>query len=278
MRPGCLGGRGRQRAVSPAERGGRRGLCGDTHGLGCSRRSSAEARRVAGRLQFKIFFLGRYGFLWETSVGGRGAAEGGGGGVRRGGAHPEPPSGRASRSAPLTWGTQHSTPGRCKGPAGAALLAVGGLPPTPPPRAVASAMRWVWLCTEHIAAPDRCSGSTAPAPSWPAARGPAGPGCPAPLRPALEGSRVPACLTRPGSQVLGRRPGRWNPSPSPIHPPGPAERGVEVSVLGQVCGKGNRGAAGASSVRAERVRRCVRILGAARALGLPGRDRGGWVE
>lgn len=49
----------------------------------------ADGGRGTAILTF--FFLGRYAFLWETSVGGRGAAEGGGGGVRRGGAHPEPP-------------------------------------------------------------------------------------------------------------------------------------------------------------------------------------------
>lgn len=59
-------------------------------------------------------------------------------------------------------------------PGGAARLAVkrGGLFPSSPP-AVASAMRWVWLCAEHIAVPDRCSGSAGPGPqsAGPIARG-----------------------------------------------------------------------------------------------------------
>lgn len=57
-------------------------------------------------------------------------------------------------------------------------------PPNTPPfplRAVASAMRWVWLCTEHSAAPDRCSASAAPPPQPPLPAGsrglPPGVGC-----------------------------------------------------------------------------------------------------
>lgn len=108
-----------------------------------------------------------------------------------------------------------TTPGRCRGPAGAALLAMGGLPPTPPPQAVASAMRWVWLCTEHIAAPDRCSGSTAPAPSWPAARGPAGPGCPAPPRAgAIALLPRPTRRGLPGARERGSDAGTPHSSPS----------------------------------------------------------------
>lgn len=132
-------------------------------------------------------------------------------------------------------------------------------PPPPPPRAVASAMRWVWLCTEHIAAPDRCSGSTAPAPSRPAARGPAGPG-----RAGLPRS-VPRWSHRASLPLVLGSPA-WTLEPLSLPHPSSWPRGARRGSVGArpgVWGKGNREAAGATSVGAERVRRCSRILGAA---------------
>lgn len=179
---------------------------------------------------------------------------------------------------PATWGTQHTWGGAAARP-GLRYSPWGGypLPPRPGP--------WLLQCggcgyarstsqprTAAVAArrrppPGRQRGAppgrAAPLPS-------------APLRPVLEGSRVPACLTR---QVLGSAARTLEPLTLPLPTPGPAERGVEGSVLGQVCGE--RG------MQKPRVRPACGLAGSVgapaswvrpRALGMPERERGGWAE
>lgn len=174
---------------------------------------------------------------------------------------PQSPLGPCVPQCPAHLGdTTHLGP--CGGPAGAALLAVGGLPPTPPPRAVASAMRWVWFA--RSTSQPRTAAVAAPRRPPPGRQRGAPPGRAAPLRSAPRCGTARPCLLDPPPppRCSAARPGRWNPSLSPVPTPGPAERGVEVSVPARSVGKGEYRSRGCDQ-RAGWAGPSVRILGAA---------------
>lgn len=193
---------------------------------------------------------------------------------------PSPPSGRASRSAPLTWGTQHL------GGAGARpalrYSPWGGVTPYPPApgRGFCNAVGVVMHGAHRSPGPLQWQHRAGPLLAG--SEGPRRAGLPrsAPLRPALEGSRVPACLPDParlsGAREAARTLEPFTLPPSLLLAPRSAawkcrcsarsvERGTEEPRGRAACGLSGSVGASASWVRP-------------RALGLPERDRGGGVE
>lgn len=279
VRPGCLGEPGQ--AASGVPRRARR-AAGALRGRTQARllppqlcRGTEGGRAIAVLIFFRTIRISVGNFCRRR----RGAGEACGVVGRT----PSPPSGRASRSASLTWGTQHPTPGRCRGPAGAALLALGGgVTPYPPApgRGFCNAVGVVMHGAHRSPGPLQWQHRAGPLLAG--SEGPRRAGLPrsAPLRPALEGSRVPACLpdparlpgareaartleplTLPPSLLLAPRSAAWKCRCSARS----VERGTEKPRGRAACGLSGSVGASASWVRP-------------RALGLPERDRGGGVE
>lgn len=158
-----------------------------------------------GRASAILIFLGRYAFLWETSVGG------GGGRARRVAWWGAPPAPLGPCLAPCPAHLGDTAPGRCGGPA--ALLAMGGLPPTPPSppgRGFCNAVGVVMHGAHRSPGPLQWQHRAGPLLAGSEGPRRAGPGQAAPLRSALEPSRLPA----PGARERGSDAGTPQSSPS----------------------------------------------------------------
>lgn len=172
----------------------------------------------------------------------------------------------------------HNTPGAVQGPGRGCATRRGGVTPYPPPRPGP----WLLQCGgcgfARSTSQPRTAAVAAPRRPPPGRQRGAPPGRAAPLRsapPRAAGPRVPACPTRrrlPGAQQRGPDAGTPRSPPSLLLAPRSAA--WKCRSRPGLWGKGNREAAGATRVRAERVRLSASWV-RPRVLALPQRDRGG---